>query len=122
MEVMSRRILDLAPVWKREVTLADLVAELTPDDLRELTNDMVDAMLELIADCTDEDVTFVPVDPEEPYLDNTYTPFERIGAVNASGAFVMGLGHDSQHLGRIAEIVRQAVRERVSTQKQENGP
>jgi len=205
---MSRRILDLTPVWKREVTLAELVAELTPDDLRELTNDMVDAMLDLIADCTDEDVTFVPVDPEandryatdeaernipwtlghvivhttasaeesaaiaaelargveyhgrsryevpwrtvttieqcrrrleesrrmrlasldmwpdEPYLDNTYTPFERIGAVNASGAFVMGLGHDSQHLGQIVEIVRQAraVRERVSTEKQENGP
>ncbi len=64
MEVMSRRFLDLTPVWKREVTLAELVAELTPDNLRELTNDMVDAMLDLIADCTDEDVTFVPVDPE----------------------------------------------------------
>jgi len=188
----SRRFLDLTPAWKGEVTLAELVADLTPDDLRELTNDMVDAMLDLIADCTDEDVSFVPADPEaddtyataeternipwtlghvivhttasaeesaaiaaelargveyhgrsryevpwrtvttveqcrrrleesrrmrlasldmwpdEPHLDNTYTPFERVGAINAIGAFVMGLGHDAQHLDQIAEIVRQA--------------
>jgi len=189
----SRCFLDLTPAWKGEVTLAELVADLTPDDLRRLTNDMVDTMLELIADCVDEDVTFVPVDPEandpyasheaerhmpwtlghvivhttataeeaaflaaqlargvgyhgrsryevpwravttaaqcrqrleesrrmrlasldmwpdEPHLDNTYTPFEgRLGPINAVGAFVLGLGHDAQHLDQIAEIVRQA--------------
>ncbi len=61
---MSRRLLDFTPVRNKEVTLAELVADLTRDDLRELTNAMVDTMLELIADCADEDVTFVPVDPD----------------------------------------------------------
>jgi hypothetical protein len=202
----SRRFLDLTPVWKGEATLAELVANLTRDDLRELTNDMVDAMLDLIADCTDEDVTFMPVDPDaddryatdeaernipwtlghvivhttasaeesaaiaaelargveyhgrsryevpwrtvttveqcrrrleesrrmrlasldmwpdEPHLDNTYTPFDLVGEVNAVGAFALGLAHDSDHLGQIAEIVRQAraAREGMSMEKEEN--
>jgi len=188
----SRRMLDFSPVQEREVTLGELVAGLTAADLRELTNDMIDTMLDLIADCVDEDVTFVPADPDandtyatdeaerniawtlghvivhttataeeaaflaaelargveyhgrsrsevawrtvttiqqcrqrleesrrmrlaslqmwpaHPHLDNTYTPFDLVGEVNAVGAFVLGLGHDSGHLGQIAEIVRQA--------------
>jgi len=66
---MSRRLLDFTPVRNKEITLAEFVARLTVDDLRELTNNMVDAVLDLIADCVDEDVTFVPVDPDadDPY-------------------------------------------------------
>lgn len=197
---MSRRLLDFTPVWNGEVTLAEFVTGLTRDDLREMTNDMVDTMLDLIAGCVDEDVTFVPADPDaddpyatdeaerniswtlghvivhttasaeelatiaaelargveyhgrsryevpwrtvttveqcrqrleesrrmrlaslemwpdQPHLDNTYTPFDLVGEVNAIGAFVFGLAHDSQHLGQIAKIVRQAraVRESLS--------
>ncbi|MFQ5854375.1 MAG: DinB family protein [Anaerolineae bacterium] len=160
--------------------------------MRELTNDLVDTMLDLIADCVDEDVTVVPEDPDahdaytmdeverniawtlghvivhttatseetaflaaelargvehhgrsryevpwrtvttiaqcrhrleesrrmrlasldmwpdQPHLDNAYTPFDLVGKINAIGAFVLGLAHDSDHLGQIAEIVRQA--------------
>ena len=67
-----RRLPDLTPAWQGETPLAELVADLTPDDLRTLTNEMVDTMLALIADCTDEDVTFVPVDPkaDDPYADD----------------------------------------------------
>lgn len=36
----------------------------TPGDLKTLTNEMIDRMLELIAGCDDADVTFVPSDPE----------------------------------------------------------
>ena len=36
---------------------------LTPDDLRAWTNKMIDEELALIADCTDADVVFEPVDP-----------------------------------------------------------
>lgn len=57
-------MLDFTPVLKREITLGELVADLTVADLRELTNDMIDTMLDLIADCRDEDVTFVPADPD----------------------------------------------------------
>ncbi len=44
--------------------MAELVADLTPDDLRDLTNEMVDTMLDLISDCVDADVVFEPEDPE----------------------------------------------------------
>jgi hypothetical protein len=57
-------MLDFKAVRDEEIAFADLVADLTRDDLRDLTNEMVDTMLRLIADCVDADVTFVPVDPD----------------------------------------------------------
>lgn len=56
-------MLDFTPVRNREKHIDDLAAGLTKDDLRRLTNEMVDTMLDLIAHATDEDVVFVPVDP-----------------------------------------------------------
>ena len=38
------------------------IENLTQDDLRCQTNQMIDQMLALLADCADEDVTFVPLD------------------------------------------------------------
>ena len=56
-------MLNFMPVRQKELTWAELTAGLTVDDLRDLTNEMVDTMLDLIADCTDEDVTLAPDDP-----------------------------------------------------------
>ena len=56
--------LDFTPVREKAVTLNQLVDRLTKDDLREYTNQMIDSMLALIGDCVDQDVTFVPLDPE----------------------------------------------------------
>jgi hypothetical protein len=56
-------MLDFTPVRNKRMTMMELVKNLTRDDLRRLTNEMVDAMLGAIAECTDFDVTFVPVDP-----------------------------------------------------------
>lgn len=39
------------------------LSTLSVDDLREMTNEMIDAMLAEIAACTDADVVFVPHDP-----------------------------------------------------------
>ena len=66
---MTKRRLDFTPIRNEESTFSDLVADLSVDDLRELTNGMIDTILELIADCVDEDVTFEPDDPEadDPY-------------------------------------------------------
>jgi hypothetical protein len=52
-----------------EITFVELVAELTIDDLRHLTDEMVDTMLGLIAECVDADVILEPGDPEahDPY-------------------------------------------------------
>lgn len=44
--------------------MSQLVENLTPNDLRRYTNQMIDYMLGLITDCTDADVAFVPLDPE----------------------------------------------------------
>lgn len=57
-------MLDFSPVRKKEMTVNELTADLTIDDLRQLTNEMIDYQLALISDCVDEDVTFVPSDPE----------------------------------------------------------
>lgn len=44
--------------------LQEIVDKLSVQDLRDLTNASIDEMLESIRDCTDHDVTFVPVDPD----------------------------------------------------------
>lgn len=56
-------MLDFKLVRERKAKLTDLAQGLTKDDLRTLTNEMVDAQLALIADCTDADVVFQPSDP-----------------------------------------------------------
>ncbi|MFQ5398865.1 MAG: DinB family protein [Anaerolineae bacterium] len=61
---MTQRLLDFTLVRQGQVSFAEFVAGLTVDDLRRLTNEMVDTMLGLIAGCVDEDVTFVPEDPD----------------------------------------------------------
>lgn len=190
-------MLNFTAVRARELTFNALIAELTPADLRTLTNEMVDRMLALIAGCTDADVTFQPVDlaahdpyavdtsqtniawtlahvivhttasaeesaalgaelargiaplcgdaprrsryekpwenvttiaacrrrldesrrirmaslemwPDPPLLETTYAPWPSMGAVNAIGRFVMGLWHDHDHLGQIADVAAQA--------------
>jgi hypothetical protein len=57
-------MLDFTPVREKQMTIEQLCAGLTGDDLRRLTNEMVDAMLAIIAGCTDKDVVFVPDDPD----------------------------------------------------------
>lgn len=57
-------MIDFTPLFNGQQTLAQFAAQFTPDDLRRFTNEMIDAQLALIADCTDADVTFVPSDPD----------------------------------------------------------
>ena len=191
-------MLDFAAYRAKTIAYNELVAGLDRDDLRALTNEMVDTMLDLIADCTDADVTFQPVDldaddpyaaaadeatmawtlghvivhatasseesaflaaelargvvpasrsryevpwetvttiaqcrarleesrrmrlasldlwPEEPHLDNSYTPWPSAGPINCVRRFVLGLRHDDDHLEQIADIVQQACSTRVA--------
>lgn len=46
--------------------------------------------------------------PDEPHLDVTYIPFPSVGQMSAIGRFILGLYHDTQHLGQLREIMRQA--------------
>jgi hypothetical protein len=56
-------MIDFTPLRKGEVSIADLAVGLGAEDLRELTNEMLDLMNSMIEGCTDEDVVFVPDDP-----------------------------------------------------------
>lgn len=57
-------MLDFSPLRNGEQTFAEHAAPLTKAQLYALTDEMVDAMREAIADTVDADVTFVPQDPD----------------------------------------------------------
>ena len=56
-------------VRNKEITLSELIRDLTIEELRQLTDKMVDTVLNLISGCSDADVVFQPLDPEahDPY-------------------------------------------------------
>ena len=57
-------MLDFQAFHSGELTFPELVTGLTQDDLRPLTDEMIDTILGLITGCADADVTFEPVDPQ----------------------------------------------------------
>jgi hypothetical protein len=57
-------MLDFAPIRQRTRSIVELAADLRPDDLQTLTNEMIDTMREILKDCHDQDVVFVPDDPD----------------------------------------------------------
>lgn len=65
-------MLDFAAARERKITLDELLADLTVDNLRAETNEMINHILGQIADCTDADVVFTPVDENanDPYADS----------------------------------------------------
>ena len=87
-------MLDFDAVREGRVSFAELVADLARDDLRDLTNEMIDTVLGLIADCVDTDVTFPPEDPgaHDPYA---ATPEEV--------ALAWNLGHVILHITASSE-------------------
>jgi hypothetical protein len=62
-------MLDFQAVRDGTITFAELVDGLTRDDLRDLTHEMIDTVVGLIADCVDADVVFEPDDPvaDDPF-------------------------------------------------------
>lgn len=57
-------MIDFSTVYSEQVAMADFAAHFSKDDLRDFTNEMIDTMLAMIIDCEDEDVVFVPDDPD----------------------------------------------------------
>ena len=57
-------MLDFNAVRSKRITIDELCRDLDIDDLRRLTNEMLDAMQTMIAAAQDEDVVIVPDDPE----------------------------------------------------------
>ena len=46
--------------------------------------------------------------PDKPHLENVYQTWSSGPVVNCVARFVLGLKHDDDHLGQLADIVRQA--------------
>lgn len=57
-------MLDFSQLNSGQVGMFEFTAGLTKSDLWSLTNEMIDTMLDLIAGCVDDDVVFVPHDPD----------------------------------------------------------
>lgn len=87
-------MLDFSVIRKKEKTVAELCTYLTIADLRHLTNEMVDTMLELIAGCVDDDVTFEPEDP---------AAFDQAAATENEVELAWTLGHVIVHTTATAE-------------------
>lgn len=87
-------MLEITQLVDVDAVVAALDAGLDRDDLRRLTNEMVDRQLALIARATDEDVVFVPVDPDA-YDADAATP-EELG-------IAWTLGHVIVHVTASAE-------------------
>jgi len=81
-------MLDFQAVREKKITLQDLVKNLTKDDLRRELNEMVDEIQRRIANATDADVVFQPIDP------NAKDPFAKEG----EGELAWTLGHVIVHL------------------------
>jgi len=56
-------MLDFSRIKKEGLSMAELAAGLTVDELHHLSDEMIDTLLSLIANIRDEQVTFQPVDP-----------------------------------------------------------
>jgi hypothetical protein len=85
---------DFTPVIQKQAKLSELTTNLSVDDLRSYTNEMIDMMQGLIADCTDADVTFEPIDPK---ADDKYA------ATEAEVHIAWTLGHLIVHVTASAE-------------------
>lgn len=55
-------MLDFAPLWARQSTLTQIMESQSVDDLRRLATETTTTIEQLLADCTDADVVFVPHD------------------------------------------------------------
>lgn len=98
-------MLDFTPVRNKEMTMAELVKDLTLADLRRLTNAMVDHQLELMATCIDFDVTFVPSDPSAQ--DDAAATAEEINMAWTLGHVIMHTTASSEEYAFIAaELAR----------------
>ena len=85
---------DFTPLLQPQAKLAELTSQLAVDDLQRYTNEMIDTMLGMIADCADTAVTFEPIDPE---ANDTYAGTE------AEVHLAWTLGHVVVHVTASAE-------------------
>jgi hypothetical protein len=57
-------MLDFTAVHERKVTMDEFTRKLSRDDLRDLTTESIDSLLKVLDGCTDDEIVFVPDDPD----------------------------------------------------------
>ncbi|MCB0211122.1 MAG: DinB family protein [Anaerolineae bacterium] len=87
-------MLDFAPIRSKEKTMHDTYGHFTPAQLRDLTNEMIDTILGLIAECDDEDITFLYNDP---------SAYDHAAASSEEVNLAWTLGHVIVHITATAE-------------------
>jgi hypothetical protein len=96
-------MLDFSVIQEDGNGFNELVADLSLSDLENLTNEMIDFILDQVADCEDIDVTFEPSDPEED-VDLAWNLGHVIVHVTASSeesaALAVELARGVRHHGR----------------------
>lgn len=65
-------MIDFTPIREKEMTWEAFAKQFSKQDLVKQTHEITDTVLKLIANCTDEDVVFQPVDEDahDPYAEN----------------------------------------------------
>jgi hypothetical protein len=100
-------MINFQPLRDKEVGIEQFLSALTltRDDLRTLTNEMVDRMLALLADCVDADVIFAPDDPakHDQYATN---PAETDLAWNLGHVIVHATASSEESAALAAEMAR----------------
>lgn len=63
-DTKEQSVLDFTPINNHTQSFSDFSKNITKVDLQRYTNEMIDTELAIIANATDADVIFVPVDPQ----------------------------------------------------------
>lgn len=65
-------MIDFSPILERKTNWTRFAAQFSKQDLIDQTNQLTDTLLGLISDASDDDVVFIPEDPEayDPYAEN----------------------------------------------------
>ncbi len=59
---------------------------------------------------------FLDTWPDEPHLENTYTPFPSLGPLNGPMRLLLSLAHACGHLPQLEEVLRQARHAEIRTE------
>ncbi len=87
-------MIDPKPIFDKEITIDEACGKLTVDELRTLTNEMIDTMWNLIKGCADADTTFVYDDPQAQ---------DEFAANEAEANVAWTLGHVIAHVTASSE-------------------
>ncbi len=92
-------MLDFASIRNKTTSFTNITRDLTNEDLRALTNEMIDMMQEITADAIDADVVFVPQDPS---ANDTFGILEEAGLAWTLGHVIVHATASSEEAAALA--------------------